>query len=360
MPLFSDLKRVFFGAKSVAKHQASKAEDAVRDASRDAGDAAQDLADATKQAARDLAAKAPGYIAKGKDALEDLTDKIWKESTPNSDKAKSISDLNDDNSALNDLSQSKSEPIDFETFDLDMPGKPGAADSGTFGNLSASEPPERPGKKKLIDFESEFVQDAKAKAGEVAQKADKFASPALDAAAKAGLAAKEKLGDVSQVVGKKVLEVGDDVLNRAAETGSRAKEKFDGFVDHASREADKMRMEDAIEEAKRAGKQAEARARAFDGKEAQRDTSESTLSGTDSFFDRAARFADGDYTDEGGKEMTIGKNPDASEKPTGGLIHGFDDADGDGDSLIDDAIIEEDQDETTDDGDDQLLLPPVK
>ena len=360
MPLFSDLKRVFFGAKSVAKHQASKAEDAVKDVSRDAGGAAEDLAEATKQVARDLAAKAPGYIAKGKDALEDLTDKIWKESTPNADKAKNVSDLNDDNSALSDLSPSEPEPIDFETFDLDMPGKPGAADSSTFGNLTTSEPPGAPGKKKLIDFESEFVQDAKIKANEAARKADEIASPALDAAAKAGLAAKEKLGDVSQVVGKKVLEVGDDVLNRAAETGSRTKEKFDSFVDHANREADKMRVEDAIEEAKRAGEQAEARARAFDGKETQRDTSESTLSGTGSFFDRAARFAEGDYTNEGGKDMTIGKNPNAPEKPKGGLIHGFDDADGDGDSLIDDAIIEDDDDGQTDDGEDRLLLPPVK
>ena len=137
--------------------------------------------------------------------------------------------------------------------------------------------------------------------------------------------------------------------------GAQAKDRFDDFVTHANQEADKMRAEEAIEDARLAAERAEARARAFDGKEAQRDTSESTLSGTGSFFDRAARFADGDYNNEGGKEMTIGSNPDATEKPKGGLIHGFGDADGDGDSLIDDAIIEEDDAE----GDDRLNLPAL-
>jgi hypothetical protein len=104
-----------------------------------------------------------------------------------------------------------------------------------------------------------------------------------------------------------------------------------------------MKMEETIEEAKRAAEVAEARARAFDGKEGARDTDESTLSGTDSFFDRAARFADGDYANEGGKDMQIKQNPDAKPKEEGGLIAGFLDSDGDGDSLIDDAeIVEED------------------
>ena len=358
MPLFSDLKRVFFGAKSVAKHQASKAEGKVKDVSREAGDAAGDLADATKQAAIELAKKAPGYVAKGKDALEDLTDKIWKDAMADTDKARTARGSDEANDSFSELSKPPKEPIDFETFDLDMPGKPGAADPSTFGNLKASEPPAEPGKKKLLDFESDFVQNTKKKAGEVADKADKLASPTLDAAARAGLAAKEKLGDLSETVGKKVLEVGDDVLERAARTGATAKDKFGDFVVHASRESEKMRMEDAIEDAKRAAEQAEARAKAFGGKEAERDTSESTLSGTGSFFERASRFADGDYTNEGGKEMTIGRDPDATKQIKGGKIQGFDDADGDGDSLIDDAIIEED-DTSNDDRDDQLLLPEL-
>ena len=61
------------------------------------------------------------------------------------------------------------------------------------------------------------------------------------------------------------MEKGDDFLNRAAEAGAEAKSKFDDFVDHANTEAEKMKMEEAIEEAKAAAEQAEARARAFDG-----------------------------------------------------------------------------------------------
>jgi hypothetical protein len=102
-----------------------------------------------------------------------------------------------------------------------------------------------------------------------------------------------------------------------------------------------MRLEDSIEEAKRAAEQAEARARAFDDLEGKRDTGESMLDGTDSFFDRADRFAKGDYHNEGGKAMRIQDDPDFQKKKKSDLIAGFMDNDGDGDSLIDDAVIEE-------------------
>lgn len=356
MSIFNDLKRVFFGAKSVAKHQAGKAEGVVKDAANDASDAADDLANATKQAAREIADRAPEYYAKGKDALEDLTDKIWREADAAVDKGKQFKDKASEkiNSRLDELNP-KPAPKSFSDLDAEddtaFPLDPEAPEKPhlDFEDLTVSEPPSQEGSRKIIDFESEFVQDAKAKAGKAAAAANKIATPALDAAAKAGLAAKDqagkiagKIGEVSEVVGKKVLEKGDDVLNRAAETGANAKQKFDDFVDHANREAEKMKMEEAIEDAKRAAEQAEARAKAFGGKEGDRDTSESTLSGTDSFFDRADRFAKGDYHDEGGKDMTIKKNPNPEKKPEGGQIAGFLDADGDGDSLIDDAIIDED------------------
>ncbi|MBK7335637.1 MAG: hypothetical protein IPJ00_05510 [Saprospirales bacterium] len=77
--------------------------------------------------------------------------------------------------------------------------------------------------------------------------------------------------------------------------------------------------------------------------------SQSELSGKDDFFEKAKRFAEGDYHNTGKKEegkITLSQDPDhVAKKKKEGEIKGFDDHDGDGDHLIDDAII--------DDGDDK-------
>ena len=57
----------------------------------------------------------------------------------------------------------------------------------------------------------------------------------------------------------KVLEKGDEILERAAEIGADLKDKAGDFIDHANVEAEKMKMEETIEEAKRAAEVAEAR-----------------------------------------------------------------------------------------------------
>jgi len=350
MSVLGDLKKLFFGAKSVAKHQASKAGDAAKEIGGDLKSQSEDLLDATKDAAKEVMDKAPEYFEKGKEALEGLSDKIWEEADAALDKGKELKDKASDtiNEKLEDLRPEAAEKHPFDVMDEE------GLDLSDLTDSPAAET-----SKKAIDFEADVVDDAKTAVGNAAGKAAAaaktaaaaaagFASPALDAAAKAGAAAKDvagdvagKIGDVSEVVGAKVLEKGDDLLSSAAEKGAELKGKFDDFVDHANVEAEKMKMEETIEEVKRAGEQAEARARAFDGDEASRDTSESVLDGTDSFFDRAARFAEGDYHNEGGKDMTIQDNPDAPVKQEGGIISGFLDTDGDGDSLIDDAIIEE-------------------
>lgn len=365
MPIFSDLKKLFFGAKSVAKHQASKAGEAAGAMADDLKDKAGDFIEDAKAAASDLADKAPGYVEQGKEALEDLGDKIWREADAAVDKGKELKDKASDavNAKLEELSpKPAAEPVDLdEEIGLTLED---------LGMTEVSEPAAP--KTGSIDFEEDLLEDPVGKMKEAASGLKDAASGAfnkvkdatagvrgaaagaadtgLNAAAKAGAGLKDqaevlagKVGDVSEVVGAKILEKGSDLLDRGAEIGADLKEKASDFVDHANVEAEKMKMEETIEEAKRAAEVAEARARAFDGKEGARDTSESTLSGTDSFFDRAARFADGDYANEGGKDMRIQDNPDAKPKEKGGLIAGFLDSDGDGDSLIDDATIIEEE-----------------
>ena len=279
MPLFNDLKRIFFGAKSVAKHQADRAGDAAR------------------EAADDFVARAPEYLEKGKEALSELGDAVYKQVRP--------------------------EPTqrDRATENID--------DQLDFGSLNLSREEDAP-KSGSIDFEEDLVEDSPPTPPREPSALEQVADTTLDAAARAGIKARAAAA-----------AAGEELLNRAARTGNDLKGKADKFIDHANREAEKMRLADSIEEAERAAEMAEARARAFADKEAQRDTTKSTLDGTDSFFDRADRFARGDYHNEGGKDMRVQDDPEYQPRKKSDLIAGFTDNDNDGDSLIDDAILEE-------------------
>lgn len=322
MSIFGDLKRIFFGAKSVAKHQGGKAVDAAKDLGEDLVDKAGDLAE------------------KGKDALSGLGDKIQSGAETAYEKGSDATEkagdwLNDRWSELNtsdETSQAEQQNLNINLDEEELVPDPAAP---------TSTPP--------LDFEEGLEPDPHApKDPSSFQKA---ADATLDKAAKAGVEVKEaaerlgeKIGDISEKVGGKVLEKGDELLSKAAEAGAGMKEKFDELVDRASAAAEQESMDETIAQAEEAAAQAEAKAKAFDGQEAERDTSESTLTGSDSFFDRAARYAEGDYHDEGGKEVKLQQDPEYKAPEKGGDILGFGDADGDGDALIDDAEIEEEGD----------------
>ncbi|RMF01399.1 MAG: hypothetical protein D6772_04840, partial [Bacteroidetes bacterium] len=72
-----------------------------------------------------------------------------------------------------------------------------------------------------------------------------------------------------------------------------------------------------------------------------KNTKDSLLEDKDDFFARAERFAKGDYHNEGGKAVSLSEDPTHEAKPKGGSVTGLEDGDGDGDALIDDAIIDD-------------------
>ncbi|THH41117.1 hypothetical protein [Neolewinella litorea] len=303
MPLFNDLKKIFFGAKSVARHQSERAGEKAREAGDELAEQGEELLDKTKRAAGEFVARAPEYIDRGREALSELGDAVWKEpETEHPSSTRQAKDL-----------------IDEEL---------------NFGNLDLTRESEAP-KSGSINFEEDLLESEPPSPKEPSA-FRQVADSGLDAAALAGLKAK-----------KAAEAAGEELLNRAAETGARLKGKTDAFIEHANREAERMKAEEEIKKAKAAAEQAEARARAFGNREGERDASGSTLSGTDSFFDRADRFARGDYHNEGGKDMRILQDPDYQAPKKGDRIAGFDDRDNDGDSLIDDAEIEEDDEPTT-------------
>lgn len=64
---------------------------------------------------------------------------------------------------------------------------------------------------------------------------------------------------------------------------------------------------------------------------------------SDSFFDKASRYADGDYHDKPKTEENADQEPPKHKQPWTDPVAGFEDSDGDGDPVIDDAIIEEEE-----------------
>ena len=196
-----------------------------------------------------------------------------------------------------------------------------------------SEEPDEP----ADDFFSKTGERVMKSAEEVGDKlldeGEKFSQKAKEAAGKAG----EKFKDVSEDVGEKLFEHGGKALDRAREEGSKMWKKASDWLEKTQEEADK---EAAQEEKIR--QEAEKREAEYKSKAADKDA-DSTLGGMDSFFEKAKRYAEGDYHGTGKSE--ISRDPEHKPKKKEGQIPGFEDRDGDGDELIDDAILDDDDKE---------------
>ena len=143
-----------------------------------------------------------------------------------------------------------------------------------------------------------------------------------------------KAGDFAENVGSKVIETGGDLLDKAGDVK-------DDLVEKAKEVSDKMseKLDETYEKAK-----------AFEAEEALKpkgefaedtiDAGGSLLEGTDDFFSKADKYAEGDYGAFSEGKTTISKpdNLELPEKPAV-IAAGFEDLDGDGDEIIDDAVI---------------------
>ena len=150
----------------------------------------------------------------------------------------------------------------------------------------------------------------------------------------------EKFQEVSEKVGKRLMDTSEEV-------GGKLMARFNELVEKANEEASKESVEDLTKEAEKLNEELERRIKErgerSNVENLQRDKGKEPLGGFDSFFDKAQRYAEGDYHDEGGKGMQIKKDPDYKPKEKKGTVRGFEDLDGDGDEIIDDAIIDDDK-----------------
>jgi len=176
----------------------------------------------------------------------------------------------------------------------------------------------------------------------------------------------EKGKDLSENIGGKIHDIAGDAMEKANEMGSNIMDKTNDLVEKANAEAAKDNLENQIDEATTLGERIEKHVKGKDILD-QKDPpigydklDESLLEGKDDFWSKAEKYAEGDYSGEGKKETPppandIFANTEERQKQLGeaaeeaiekepfqGDIKGFTDNDGDGDPLIDDAIIDED------------------
>jgi hypothetical protein len=288
MSSLDDLRKAFFGAKAVGQSAAEK----LSEKSKEMLDEAADSLDALSENVSDMAATARDKAADWSFQAEE-----W---------LRRQAELSDKPAADTGSQPSAGAAAGFT-------GQPAAGSSSQPATAAAPKAP--------IDFE-ETADGATAGRSTLAQSSNEL----LDKVAASGVKALES----AQELGAKAMEasekIGQKIFDKSLELGEMWGAKADEWIEKAEREA-------AEEAAKR---EQLARERADN---AVRDSKSSLLDDKGGFFDKADRFARGDYHD-----VSISKDPNYRRPADkSGKVAGLDDHDGDGDSLIDDAVIDNDR-----------------
>lgn len=216
------------------------------------------------------------------------------------------------------------------------------------------------GKEKLGDIGEKVVDGL----GDLKEKAKDFTSDITESLSKNETV--KKAGDFTEKVGAEVIEKGGEMMEKAGEISEKVGEKVLKAKDRLMEEAEKVgeKLKDKYDETYEKALELE-KEEALEGDSEFADTpldaGGSLIEDTDDFFSRAEKFAKGDYTgkqdnvrvntpvelpkedieiikEEG--DVTISKLPSPDKKKLADAA-GFKDLDGDGNELVDDAIIEE-------------------
>lgn len=290
------MKKLLFGARSVGKHQL---EEAVKTGAETGAEWLEKARQAGKQVVHTAADSTPHSTEKIEDVLEHTAPE--KKST-----------------------EASSKPLDFSTLDQQEPT------------------PKPTGEKSQLSQAGEKLLDSTLEAGKkVEQAAEELGHKVLDA----GEVVAEKFKASAEQVGAVVIEKGEEFLERAKEFGSHILHKAEEAAKKAQEEREKEgpgTLEQLIHKAKEAGAKLEEKAadktRQFT--DSLKDAKDSGLHTHDSFFEKAKRFAEGDHQ-AASTQPTVNTDPNYKPSDKKGHTHGYADADGDGDELIDDAIIDQ-------------------
>ena len=214
---------------------------------------------------------------------------------------------------------------------------------------------------KLEDIADRSWDKAKDIANDVSGKVDSF----FDKAKETAIQTKDKLsenewvqkaGDVAENVGAKVIETGQNALDKAGaisevvgskvmdtsdKTWDKINDAKDTLTDKAKEVADQIgkKFDETVKKAENYKAEEQAKPKQeFSDKDLT--TGDDLLSGKDDFFANADKYAKGDYDSFSEGKITITESTSNIEK-TPSKIAGQEDLDGDGNDLIDDAIVVE-------------------
>jgi len=307
MGILNDMKKLLFGAKAVGKSAAEKAVEKAEDLGDKLKDKAEDVGEKLKDKTEDV-------VEKAKDIVEDVGDKIL-----------------DAGEKVYHSAKDFAEGVTKDVFGKDEPAPQKPAETPPPAGTNATQQP-------ITDPDS------------LLEAPETTVNPLI-----------EKARETAEKVGEQVMETGKEAMKTFKSAAEKAKDKFEELFEKAQEEAAKEESESSIvKDAKKTVDETTSTMDEFTSKakefadeppKTNPKLSQSELTGKDDFFEKAKRFAEGDYHNTGKKkkegEITLSKDPDhpANKKDKEkGDIKGFDDHDGDGDSLIDDAIIDEGND----------------
>ncbi|HFB99577.1 MAG TPA: hypothetical protein ENJ53_02120 [Phaeodactylibacter sp.] len=349
MGFFNEIKKVIFGAKAVSKSAADKATEYGKEKGGDLLESADDLLGKTKDVAGDVGSsvldKGGDLLEKAKYAAEDLVGNVGEKAADYFSDAKetlgNVGDkIADATSPYTEKAGGVAENVGGKILDAgsDLAKKAGAVAEDVGG--------------KIMDASAPYVE----KAGEVAES---VGGVILDK----GGELVDKGKDISENVGGKIIDVAGGAMDRAKEMGNTMMDKTNELMDKANQAAAQESLDSQIDEAKSWSEKLEDHVKGKDVLD-QKDPeigyeklNESLLDDKDDFWSKAEKFADGNYsgktetpppptndifanTEEHQKQLA--EETEKAKEPFKGDIKGFTDNDGDGDPLIDDAIIDED------------------
>ena len=333
MGLLNEFKKLFFAAESVSKSAANKATDAGKEAGQQMKNRADELFDDAREAAtdfgEDVQAKAGQAWNKAKDTLDDVGDTFMERTEGVRKQAGDFTekvgkDVLDKTAPLRGKMEHTAESVGKDILEKggnavertkDLAEGIGARILGTTKQAKA----------KTTDYSQDTYSSA-----------EDFAKGAADDA----FTAKNDMAEQAKAKMDAADSSLDDMLEKAKDVGENLSHKVqDTFADLSAKAA--------------AADAAEAKAKASP-KIGYDNLKGSLLDGQDDFFAKAERFAQGDYHDKDTKkpaeesigdvgDIKITRDPNYQRTPTEGTVAGFEDLDGDGNEIIDDAIIEEDE-----------------
>ena len=184
------------------------------------------------------------------------------------------------------------------------------------------------------------------KGGDLVQKAGELSENIGTRIITEGEALKEKAATFSEQTGAVIMEKGSEALEKAKEGAEKLGEKVldakDQLMEKAKESAENLgkKMDDLMQKASEWESQ-EALKPKKEFADDDLNTKGSLLEGKDDFFSKASQYADGHYDSFSEGKLEIIENKGKSTSPTS-KVAGQEDTDGDGDELIDDAIIVKD------------------